>query len=246
MKIEPFPGELQRVKVERPFVTKTGAQGRQSIWTIQLTDDQKAWLIRWFPEEENSRLMDVSGMTRSTLHRFARQLKLQKSKAGMKRIKKRQARHIKKVCERNGYYDSLRGHAPSEACLEGSRERWRKVRAGEVNHPFKDMPTRRYNAMRKRQGENRRELIRKEQMRELYGLPRQTRIRMPMKKYTRSQTCHRCNALKRGYFVMADCSEQSGERYNIYYDNDTMRSEKFEQNLVKDGFTIKNGEEICD
>lgn len=230
--------------VERPFVTKTGAQGRQSIWTIQLTDDQKAWLIRWFPEEENSRLMDVSGMTRSTLHRFARQLKLQKSESGLKRIKKRQARHIKNVCERNGYYDSLRGHAPSEACLEGSRERWRKVRAGEVNHPFKDMPTRRYNAMRKRQGENRRELIRKEQMRELYGLPRQTRIRMPMKKYTRSQTCHRCNALKRGYFVMADCSEQSGERYNIYYDQDTQRSELFERNLVKDGFRVLNWESV--
>ena len=80
MKIEPFPGELQRVMVERPFVTKTGAQGRQSIWTIQLTDDQKAWLIRWFPEEENSRLMAASGLTYSTLHRFARQLKLQKSK----------------------------------------------------------------------------------------------------------------------------------------------------------------------
>ena len=244
MKIEPFPGEIQRVMVERPFVTKTGAQGRQSIWTIQLTDDQKAWLIRWFPEEENSRLMDVSGMTRSTLHRFARQLKLQKSESGLKRIKKRQARHIKNVCERNGYYDSLRGHAPSEACLEGSRERWRKVRAGEVNHPFKDMPTRRYNAMRKRQGENRRELIRKEQMRELYGLPRQTRIRMPMKKYTRSQTCHRCNALKRGYFVMADCSEQSGERYNIYYDQDTQRSELFERNLVKDGFRVLNWESV--
>ena len=121
MKIEPFPGEIKRVRVERPFTTKTGAQGRQSIWTIQLTDDQKAWLIRWFPEEENSRLMAASGLTYSTLHRFARQLNLQKSEAGMARIKKRQARHIKKVCERNGYYDSLRGHTPSEACLEGSR-----------------------------------------------------------------------------------------------------------------------------
>ena len=244
MKIEPFPGEIQRVRVERPFTTKTGAQGRQSIWTIQLTDDQKAWLIRWFPEEENSRLMAASGLTYSTLHRFARQMKLQKSEAGMARIKKRQARHIKKVCERNGYYDSLRGHTPSEACLEGSRERWRRVRAGEMTHHYKNMPTRRYNAMRKRQSENRRELIRKEQLRELYGLPRQTKIRIPMKKFTRSQTCHRCNALRRGYFVMADCSDAGGERYNIYYDQDTNRSELFERNLIKDGFTIKNGVDL--
>ena len=37
--------------------------------------------------------------------------------------------------------------------------------------------------------------------------------------YTKRQTSHRYNALKRGYIIMEDCSEQGGERYNIYYDN---------------------------
>ena len=37
---------------------------------------------------------------------------------------------------------------------------------------------------------------------------------------------------------MDDCSEQGGERYNIYYDNETQRSSIFEKNLLKDGFQL--------
>ena len=56
--------------------------------------------------------------------------------------------------------------------------------------------------------------------------------------YTKRQTSHRYNALKRGYIVMQDCSEQGGERYNIYFDQDTERSPIFENNLLKDGFKL--------
>ena len=38
---------------------------------------------------------------------------------------------------------------------------------------------------------------------------------------------------------MEDCSESGGERYNIYYDNQTHRSEKFENNLISDGFNVR-------
>ena len=244
MKIDPFPGKLIRVRVDRTFITKTGKQGRQSVWTIQLTDDQKAWLIKWFPEEENNRLISASGMSHSTIHRFARDLNLKKSPEGLKRIWKRQAAHIKKVCERNGYYDSMRGRKPSDACRAGSRAHWQRVRDGIEEHPYKKMPARRYNAMVKRRSDERRELIRKERLREIYGLPRKTKLRLPMNNFTSSQKGHRYNALKRGYFVMADCSEQSGERYNIYYDQDTKRSELFERNLVKDGFKVLNWESV--
>jgi hypothetical protein len=75
-------------------------------------------------------------------------------------------------------------------------------------------------------------------------LKRETKIRLPLNKFTRRQVCHRSNAMKRGYFYMADCSPEGGERYNIYYDQNTQRSEKFEQNLLKDGFKILNGENI--
>ena len=56
--------------------------------------------------------------------------------------------------------------------------------------------------------------------------------------FTRSQVNHRYHALRRGYFFMEDCSEGSGERYNIYYDGETARSPRFETNLEKDGFRI--------
>lgn len=244
MKIDPFPGVLTAQMVDRPFTTKLGKAGCQRVKAWVLTEEQRAWLCKWFPEEENKRLMAASGMSHSTLHRFARELGLSKSESGIKRIKKRQAQHIKRLCEKNGYYDSLRGRQVSDACKEGIRRRWQKVRDGEMLHPFRLMSPKRQEAMRKRMGDNRRELIRKERMRELYGLKRETKIRLPLNKFTRRQVCHRSNAMKRGYFYMADCSPESGERYNIYYDQDTQRSEKFEQNLLKDGFKILNGENI--
>jgi hypothetical protein len=74
-------------------------------------------------------------------------------------------------------------------------------------------------------------------------MERKTRIRIVLCKYTRRQVGHRYHALKRGYFVMEDCSEQSGERYNIYYDNNTQRSQRFERNLEKDGFHVKEWRE---
>ena len=90
----------------------------------------------------------------------------------------------------------------------------------------------------------RKETIRKEMRRVLYGMERKTRLKcIVMCKYTRRQVAHRYNALKRGYIIMDDCSEQGGERYNIYYDNETKRSPIFERNLLKDGFHLKQWSE---
>ena len=224
MKIDPFPGVLTAQMVDRPFTTKLGKAGCQRVKAWVLTDEQRAWLCKWFPEEENSRLMKMSGMSHSTLHRFAREFGLTKSPKGIKRIKKRQAAHIKKVCERNGYYDSIRGKQPSEACRQATAQMWQDIRDGK----------------RERKSIERKETIRKEIRRVVYGLERKTRLKcIVMCPYTKRQTSHRYNALKRGYIVMADCSEQSGERYNIYYDQDTQRAPLFEKHLVEDGFAIK-------
>ena len=229
MKLPPFPGVLTKQKT-----------GYAYAWV--LTPEQREWLCKWFPEEENSRLLAASGMSHSTLHRFARQFHLTKSKAGMKRIKRRHARQIKRVCERNGYYASLRGRPVSEATRQGSARMWQEIHEGKREPPTRVMKRKnpqKYRQYIQRRSEQRRETIRKEFLRVKYGLERKTRLRcIVMCKYTRSQTCHRYNALRRGYYVMEDCSEQGGERYNIYYDDQTVRSEKFEKNLLKDGFQI--------
>ena len=98
---------------------------------------------------------------------------------------------------------------------------------------------RKYRKWMERKSQERKETIRKETRRVLYGMERKTRLKcIVMCKYTRSQTAHRYNALKRGYIIMEDCTEQGGERYNIYYDNETERAPIFEKNLLKDGFHL--------
>lgn len=243
MKIDPFPGVLTLQFVDRPFTTKLSKAGCQHVKAWVLTDEQRAWFCKWFPEEENSRLMKASGMTHSTLHRFARELGLTKSPKGIKRIRKRQAAHIKRLCERNGYYDSMRGRQPSEACLKATAQMWQDIREGKREHPARIMKRenpRKYRKWMENRSKERKETIRKEMRRVLYGMERKTRLKcIVMCKYTRRQVSHRYNALKRGYIIMEDCSEQGGERYNIYYDNETQRSCIFEKNLLKDGFQLK-------
>ena len=242
MKIDAFPGTLTKQLVSVPFVSKACYKGTQRIWSWTLTAEQEAWLRKWFPEEENSRLMKASGMSHSTLHRFAREFGLTKSPKGWKRIKKRQAAHIKRVCEKNGYYDSLRGRQPSEACRKATAQMWQDIRDGKREHPARIMKRtnpRKYRKWMERKSQERKETIRKETRRVLYGMERKTRLKcIVMCPYTRRQTSHRYNALKRGYIVMQDCSEQGGERYNIYFDQDTERSPIFENNLLKDGFKL--------
>ena len=232
MQMTPFPGRLNK-------------QPKHNAIGYVLTDEQRAWLCRWFPEVENSRLMKASGLTHSTLHRFARELHLTKSPKGMKGIKKRQARHIKRLCERNGYYESLRGKPMSEECREGVNRMWQEIREGKRLHPaciIKQNNPRKYRKWMEQKSEQRKELIRKERLRQIYGLPRKSRLKqIVIRPYTRSQIAHRYNALQRGYCVAEDCSEQSGERYIIYYDQDTQRTPLFERNLINDGFRIKNG-----
>lgn len=241
-KIEPFPGELTLKMVSRPFTTKTGRNGCQHIKAIVLTDEQMAWLCRWFPEVENSRLMEASGMSHSTLHRFAREFGLTKSEKGIRGIKRRQAAHIKRLCEKNGYYDSLRGRPVSEACRKATDQMWQEIREDKREHPARIMKRknpRKYRKWMQRKSEERKETIRKETRRVLYGLERKTRLKMIILcPYTRRQVAHRYNALKRGYIVMEDCTEQGGERYNIYYDDQTQRTPIFEKNLINDGFQI--------
>lgn len=244
MKIEPFPQVLTAQVTERPYTRKSGKQGYVRIKAYVLTDEQEAWFRKWFPEVENSVIAEATGMSMSLLHRFARQYGLTKSEKGLKGIKRRQAAHIKRVCEKNGYYDSLRGRQPSAACVEATKKRWQEVREGKREHPIKAIQRknpRRYKKMMQKRSEERKETIRKERMRELYGLERKTKLRLPMTKYTKRQASHRYNALKRGYYVMLDCSEGSGERYNIYYNEETKRSQYFERNLINDGFNVVQG-----
>lgn len=223
---DPFPGTIVRVS----------PHGR-----IRLTDEQVAWLCKWFPLVENIKLQQMSGLSHSALHRYARMLHLKKSEEGEKGIRHRATRKAMKTCKENGYYDSLKGRKPSQACLDA----WKTVvmKPGYIN-PIQrirmDDP-KRYRMIMRRSGKNRSELIRKERLREIYGLPKKTKLHLPLTPYTRSQTTHRHNALKRGYLLNPDIKDMK-DRFVIFYDSETERSEKFEKNLIKDGFTVVSDE----
>lgn len=228
-----------------PYPGKT-ENTRGKVHRLVLNDEQRAWFCQWFPAIENRRLAKAMGVSLYKIHSFARELKLTKSEEGLQAIKRRQTKAAAKTNERNGCYDRKRGHAPSEATLEGIRRRWEEYHQGLRETPqdtAKRKHPRKWKASLKKRSENRKEMIRKEKLRIIYGLERKTSLKVVvMKPYSRSQIAHRFNALKRGYLLDEDCSEGQPGRYVIWYDNETQRSARFEANCIKDGFTIKRDE----
>lgn len=230
--MKPFPGSVE---------TANGKTRRKV-----LNNEQLAWLRRWFPVTENNRLAKVMRISEQKLRDFAVENGLKKTAAGIKAIKRRQTKAMVKTNNLNGCYDRKRGQPVSEATRDGNRRRWEEYRAGLRELPqdtAKRKHPKKWKASLKKRSENRRELIEKEKRRIIYGLERKTKIKVVvMKPYTRSQSHHRYCALKRGYLLDEDCREGQPGRYVIYYDDETERSEKFEQNCIKDGFTFMRDE----
>ena len=211
-----------------------------------LNDEQLEWLRRWFPTTENKRLAKAMKISLFKLHEFARENGLTKSEAGMKAIKRRQVKAMVKTNEKNGCYDRKRGHPVSEATRNGNLRRWEEERLGlreNVMLKMRRENPEKYAEIMKKRSQERKESIRKEKMRIIYGLERKTRLKIiVMKKYTRSQIAHRHDALRRGYLLDEDCSEGQPGRYVIYYDDKTQRSERFEKNCIADGFRFERDE----
>lgn len=222
-----FPGEVARRREHRCI----------------LNDEQLAWLRRRFPVTENCRLAKAMGISMYKLKELMKEYGLTKSEAGLKAIRRRRDKEAAKTNERNGCYDRKRGHPVSEATIAGARRRWEEYRNGLREHPLQMIQRtdpERYEALMATHSRNRRELIAKEKRRIIYGLERKTRLKtVVMKAYTRSQRHHRHNALLRGYLLDEDCREGQPGRYVIYYDDETERSAKFEQNCIKDGFRFE-------
>jgi len=228
-----FPGTIER--------------GGRTHRTVILNEEQEAWLVRWYPVTENKRLAKAMGVSMDAMRNYAHRIGCDgKSEAGMAEIRKRQAKAAAKTNERNGCFDRKRGKPVSEATRKGLMKRWQDVREGRRLSPMEELkqrdPKAYANNMRLK-SKLRKEMIRKEQRRMIYGMERKTKLKVVvLKKYTQSQTHHRCSALKRGYLLDVDCSEGQPGRYVIYYDDETQRSAKFEANCIKDGFTFKRDE----
>lgn len=224
-KMPDFPGVIQR-------------SNRQYI----LNDEQTEWLKNVFPIYENKRIAEKSGLTNTTLHSIARRLGLKKSADGLKAIKHRQAMHIKRLCEKNGYYKSL-----SEKMRKGTEgyARTREAHKAWLNSDnykhyltiLKEDNPKEYKKRCRRMSRRRKELMEEERKRIRLGIPRQTKliVATDSTRFTRAQIHHRHQAMRRGYIVGHPYGE---ERMMIFYDDDTQRARIFEKNCKKDGFII--------
>ena len=207
---------------------KSGAQ------EYYLEGELKERFCKLFPKNPNRRMMAWFGISFSTLQRFKREFGLEKD---MQSVRKQQAKDIKKICERNGYYASIRGKAPSEACMEAAR----RLRAAGF-HPIKQLKAnnpRKYKRLMQKKSEQRKELWRKEQLRAFYGLERQTNLRIPTNPMSRRSASQKhamiqfCN-----YFA-----DPLGDPHIICYDSETKRSARREATAAKHGLKVVEADE---
>lgn len=197
-----------------------------------LPEDMQAQFRRDMENELNRTVMEWYGLSFVTCQRFKRELGIVKN---MAKVKHKQAMHIKRVCEKNGWYDSMRGHAPSPQCREAAA----KKRA-EGFHPLrrlKEISPRRYKARLRKMSRDRKELIATERRRYNIGLSPVSGLNPVLYagvQFDRYQVYVRRRARQLGYTV-GSRNPELGERSFIYYDDKTERRPMFESNATRRG-----------
>ena len=202
----------------------------RGIDSYYLTPELEDHFRRLYPVTMNRDMMRLFGISFSTLQRFKRQLGLEKK---MRTIRHKQAQLAKKICEQNGYYDSIRGKQPSEACMQAAKE----LRESGF-HPLKGMrhkSNHKYHRLMKKRSEARKALMRRERIRVDNGFEQLTRLHVPYYPFSRRKACLRCNMKKAGYIVG---NARSDDRLNIYYTADTVRCLVREQHAIEMGFNV--------
>lgn len=220
---DPFPGTLATTSGKKVVATK----------------EQKEWLCRNWHRYSGKTLREMTGATHYTLYRLGRLLHLHKSGAEGRKILERDYPEL-----RTKISHALSGRPVSESTREGYRRYVADCRAGRRVHPVTKLAREggeKWRDRNRRIGKHISERYKMERFRLMSGLKQNTKLRCCVTRFTASQRCHRQSALSRGYWYYEDCSEQSGERYNIYYDADTHRTALFEKNLRKDGFNVLDG-----
>lgn len=229
--------------MSRPKPFPGGKIQSRTTHKINLTAEQEQWLRDYFPTWRGDTLREMMGVGLSTFYNLVKKLGLKKTDAMRARIYRANAAKGKKKCEANGYYDSIRGKRLSQQAIDGVHAMWQRIRCGEELHPMikiKNKHPRRYKKICEERSKKRKMLIKMEKLRLMSGLKQATKLTcIYLQPFTGSQKSHRYNALKRGYWFYEAGSEQDAERYNIYYDEGTTRSEKFEANLRADGFNVQ-------
>jgi hypothetical protein len=207
-------------------------KGRRGAMTYYLTPELEQHFRKLYPVTMNRDMMRIFGVSFVTLQRLKRQLGLQKK---MRTIRHKQAQLAKRICEENGYYDSLRGKQVSDACKEAIHQ----LRASGF-HPMKALKEknpRKYRRILEQRSEARKELMHKERIRVDWGLTKQTNLHIPYDPYGRKRLTFR-NTCKRTGYIPGNAYEPA-ERWIIYYTPDTIRGAIREQHGTALGFKFE-------
>lgn len=196
-----------------------------------LTPELEQHFRRLYPVTMNRDMMRLFGISFSTMQRFKRELGLQKK---MKTIRHKQAQWAKRICEENGYYESMRGKAPCEAAMEATRQ----LRASGW-HPMQVVRKnkRRYQRLMAQRSEKRKELMRKERIRVDWGLGQQTNLHLPYDPYGKRRTSFKSTCRSVGY--IPGKAHNPNERWIIYYTDQTKRGELREKHGIALGFKFE-------
>jgi hypothetical protein len=201
------------------------------LTAFYLTPELEAHFVRLYPTTMNRDMMRLFGISFSTLQRFKRELGLQKK---MKTIRHKQAQLAKRICEENGYYESMRGKAPCEAAMEATRQ----LRASGW-HPMQVVRKnkRRYQRLMQKRSEQRKELMRKERIRVDWGMEQNTNLHIPYDPYGKRRTSFKSTCKRVGY--IPGNAHKPSERWIIYYTNETQRGELREKHGIALGFKFE-------
>lgn len=192
-------------------VTKVG---KEYVWTEEL----KQKFCELFPTTPNPKMMELFGISFSTVQRMKRMWNLQHDMVAIDRC---MLDAIHKTCMERGVYKRKKGHHNMATIKARYASGW---------HPLKDIKDNepeRYKEITKRRAASLKELHRKERRRAALDL-QQTKIHIPQFAYTKKERGVRQRAKERGY-ILGDIHEYSGERYIIFYDKNTRRCARMER-----------------
>lgn len=156
---------------------------------ITLTPEQEKWLIAHFKHTKNEEIGERLGISQSSVHRFARELGLTKTKQFMRKVQKNTSERAKASHLRNGTYPPKGYRIPRSEEFQfkkGVSNIQRLGKAGERKRVEKSAASRR-------------KTFKVERARKLFGLPQQTKLRVMRE--PRGKTCHRWYLKKRGYII---------------------------------------------
>ena len=204
--------------------------------THVLEGETQRMFRKLWPIHSNRRIAEWFGLSFSTIQRLAKSEGLEKN---MKAIRKELSRDVKKICEANGYYASLRGKRPSEACLEASRRK-----RAEGFHPYKrmkELSPRRYAKFIAERGAHIHELHEKEKKRLRWGLEQKTKLNVAVEPLPHRAAGQKHLMIKHNnYFAV------SGHSSWVCYDNETRRSARREATAIRHGLQVRPADDYVE